>query len=262
MSKIGIIGVPYDKKSSFMTGPSDAPDNIREVSNNGSANWCAESGRDLAGIFKDFKNMKVSKFPNDVETQMLKALENDLPIIAYGGDHSVSYPLIKATSAKNKHITLVHFDAHPDLHDEFEGDKYSHACPFARIMEDNLVHRLIQVGIRTMSPHQQSQADKYGVEVIDMKRFRQGVVPETHGEIYISLDLDVLDPAFAPGLSHHEPGGMSVREVIEVIQNLKGTVIGADIVELNPLRDFHDITAMAAFKLMKEIADKMLPRFD
>jgi arginase family enzyme len=78
------------------------------------------------------------------------------------------------------------------------------------------------------------------------------------GPVYLSLDLDVLDPAFAPGVSHHEPGGLSTRQVINLIQNLSGSLVGADIVELNPNRDLLDVTAMTAAKLAKEIGARML----
>ena len=155
-------------------------------------------------------------------------------------------------------LSVLHLDAHPDLYDEFEGDRYSHACPFARIMEEGLASRLIQVGIRTMNPHQREQAERLGVEVVDMRHWDPGWQPHFDGPVYLSLDLDVLDPAFAPGISHHEPGGLSTREVIRLIHGLEGTLVGADIVELNPERDIVGLTAMVAAKLLKEIVAKKL----
>jgi arginase family enzyme len=154
----------------------------------------------------------------------------------------------------------LHLDAHPDLYDELEGNRYSHACPFARIMEEDLVVRLVQVGIRTMNPHQRAQAERFGVEVIEMRDWPPGPVFDFDGPVYLSLDLDVLDPAFAPGTSHHEPGGLSTREVLGLVQNLRAPIVGADIVELNPVRDPVGITAMAAAKLMKEVLALMLGR--
>jgi arginase len=154
-------------------------------------------------------------------------------------------------------LTVLHIDAHSDLYDEFDGDRFSHGCPFARIMEDRLAGRLIQVGIRTMNPHQRDQARRFGVEVIDMRTWLSGARPGAEGEIYLSLDLDALDPAFAPGVSHHEPGGLSVREVISLIQDIRGEVVGADVVEYNPSRDVNGVTATVAAKLVKEIAGRM-----
>ena len=128
----------------------------------------------------------------------------------------------------------------------------------AEPMEEGLAEKLVQVGIRTMNPHQQEQARRFGVAVIDMKSWR----PETRfgfsGPLYISLDMDALDPAFAPGVSHHEPGGLSTRELLTVIQGIDVPVIGADIVEFNPLRDESGMTAMVAAKLLKELVSKMI----
>ena len=155
-------------------------------------------------------------------------------------------------------LTILHIDAHPDLYDEFEGDRYSHACPFARIMEERLATRLVQVGIRTMSGPVRAQADRFGVEVIDMRAWEAGMRPVVAGPSYVSVDLDGLDPAFAPGVSHWEPGGLSVRDVIGMIQAIPGRIVGADVVELNPLRDHDGMTAMVAAKIVKELASAML----
>jgi arginase family enzyme len=124
-------------------------------------------------------------------------------------------------------------------------------------MEGGLVQRLVQVGIRTPNPHQREQARRFGVEVLEMKDWR-GELPALEGPLYLSLDLDVLDPAFAPGVSHHEPGGLSVREVLRILQGLEVPLVGADIVELNPLRDVAGVTAKVAAKLYKELVAQML----
>jgi arginase family enzyme len=152
----------------------------------------------------------------------------------------------------------VQFDAHPDLYDIFEGDRYSHACPFARIMEEGLATRLLQLGIRTMSGHQQEQATHFGVEVHDMRRWGDGPVLRIEGPVYVSFDLDALDPAFVPGVAHHEPGGLSVRQALDVIQRLPGPIVGADVVEYNPRNDVGGVTARVAAKLVKELAARML----
>jgi hypothetical protein len=100
-----------------------------------------------------------------------------------------------------------------------------------------LARRLVQVGIRTMNPAQKAQAERFGVEVIPMRRFSRDLPLELEAPLYISLDLDVLDPAFAPGVSHHEPGGLSVRDVLDVLAGITVPVVGADIVEYNPVQD-------------------------
>jgi arginase family enzyme len=154
-------------------------------------------------------------------------------------------------------LTVLHIDAHPDLYDEFEGRRFSHACPFARIMEEGLAHRLVQVGIRTMNGHQREQARRFGVETIDMRAWADGVRPHVTGPLYVSIDLDGLDPAFAPGVSHREPGGLSVREVIGFVQALPHPLAGADIVEFNPSQDPLGLTAPVAAKLVKELVGRM-----
>ncbi|HEX6316097.1 MAG TPA: arginase family protein, partial [Gemmatimonadaceae bacterium] len=118
--------------------------------------------------------------------------------------------------------------------------------------------RLVQVGIRCLNGHQQAQADRYGVEVIDMRAWSRGTRPSlVDGNVYLSIDLDGIDPAHAPGVSHREPGGLTVREVIGLVQDVAGTIVGADVVELNPSRDVDGMTARVAAKLVKELMSRM-----
>jgi agmatinase len=182
--------------------------------------------------------------------------------ISLGGDHSITWPLLRAIRSVHPELTILHIDAHADLYDEFEGDRCSHACPFARVMEEGLADRLVQVGIRTLNEHQRAQADRFGVDIIDMRGWAAGMRPEVRGDVYLSVDLDALDPAFAPGVSHWEPGGLTVRDVITLIQGIQGTLIGADVVEYNPTRDPTGVTAFVAAKLVKEIASRMLETAD
>jgi agmatinase len=195
----------------------------------------------------------------EIESSIALLLENHLSPISLGGDHAITYPIIKAFRKNYSHLSILHFDAHPDLYDELLGNRFSHACPFARIMEAGLADRLVQVGIRTLNAHQKAQAERFGVEVHEMKDWQGFLDLEFDSPLYITVDLDGLDPAFAPGVSHHEPGGLSTRDVIRVIHAVKApAIIGADIVELNPTRDVHGVTAMVAAKFLKEIAAKML----
>jgi len=125
-------------------------------------------------------------------------------------------------------------------------------------MENNLAKHLIQVGIRTLNQHQREQAERFNVEMHEMTNWRGYSQINLNGPVYISIDLDALDPAFAPGVSHHEPGGLSVRDILDVIHHIDVPIIGADIVEYNPIRDINGMTAMVATKLYKEICGKML----
>ena len=125
-------------------------------------------------------------------------------------------------------------------------------------MEEHLVQRLVQVGIRTMNGHQREQVKRFGVEVIEMKDLKQDLELEFTTPVYISIDIDGLDPAFAPGVSHREPGGLSTRQMIDLIHSIKAQVIGADIVEFNPKMDPTGMTASVCAKILKELAGLML----
>ena len=258
MQKITLQGILFDEKSSYLRGPALAPPLIRKAYHNASANYFSENGMEiLPELWNDLGDFKISDY-FDIEKITTKNLESDFPMITLGGDHSITYPLLKSHFEKYGAVDILHIDAHADLYDNFEGDKYSHACPFARIMEDGLANRLVQIGIRTLSKHQKEQADKFGVEIIQMKDFDVKNLPVFKNPLYVSLDIDGLDPAFAPGVSHHEPGGLSTREVLNIIQNINVPIVGADIVEYNPTRDQNDMTAMVSAKILKEIAAKIL----
>ena len=148
-------------------------------------------------------------------------------------------------------------DAHPDLYDSLLDNKYSHASPFARLMESGKIKKLIQVGIRTLNKHQREQAERFDVEIHEMRDLSRVDKINFEGPVFCSVDLDALDPAFAPGVSHFEPGGMSTRYLLDLLRTFKGDLVGADIVEFNPRRDFHDLTAMVGAKILKELISRI-----
>ncbi|TMM57467.1 agmatinase [Maribacter algarum] len=256
--KITLQGILFDDKSSYLRGPALAPPLIRKAYHSDSANYFAENGMEiLPEVWDDRGDFEIQEY-FEIEKITSTNLAPEMPLISLGGDHSITYQLLKAHYKKYGAVDILHIDAHADLYDDFEGDKYSHACPFARIMEDGLANRLVQIGIRTLSKHQEEQAHKFGVEIIQMKDFDSNQLPRFKNPIYLSLDIDGLDPAFAPGVSHHEPGGLSTREVLHIIQNIDVPILGADIVEYNPTRDINNVTAMVSAKFLKEIAAKIL----
>lgn len=261
-AKVAVAGVPYDANSSFLRGPALAPAKIREAFRSDSANCYAESGRDLNNDaeWTDLGDLKVEG-QNDFQSldAQVSAMASRYPkLFLLGGDHSVTAPIVRGMHAIHGNFSILHIDAHPDLYDNFENNPHSHASPFARIMEEGLVQRLVQVGIRTLNAHQLQQAKRFGVEIIQMKHWNDNHVFTFDGPVYISLDMDAIDPAFAPGVSHHEPGGFTSRQVLQLLQRLKAHVIGADLVEFNPQRDPSGITAMLAGKLYKEMLDLLL----
>jgi agmatinase len=257
-----LIGIPWDAHSSFMRGAAAAPPLVRQALLSPASNMWTESGIDLGapGMLGDAGDIGIPEGVDAVaaiEDAISRPMDDGGAPLAIGGDHAVTYPVVRAVAARHPGLTLLHIDAHPDLYDEFEGNRLSHACPFARIMEEGLATRLVQVGIRTANGHQREQARRFGVDVIDMRAWTAGSRPALTGPVYISIDLDGLDPAFAPGVSHREPGGLSVRDVISLLHALPAAPVGADIVEFNPARDVAGLTAHVAAKLLKELAGRM-----
>jgi agmatinase len=258
-----LLGLPYDASSSFLRGAAGAPPLIRAALHSPAGNDWTESLQNLAlpGALDDAGDLTLP--PDDSARALIEAgvalvLASGRRPISLGGDHSVTYPILRAVNTHFPQPTILHIDAHSDLYDEFDGDRYSHACPFSRILEEGLAARVVQVGIRTLSAHQREQADRFGVEIIEMRAFAEGARPVVQGPVYISMDLDGLDPAFAPGVGHWEPGGLSVRDVLSMIQALRSPIVGADVVEFNPVRDASGMTAMVAAKIVKELASAML----
>lgn len=258
MHKIAIQGIQFDEKSSYQQGPRLAPPLIREALHSGSLNLYAENGISIEqDTIEDKGDFEISDY-FDISKITENHLETGHKVFTLGGDHSITFPILKAYHKKYPKLDILHIDAHADLYDNYEGDPYSHACPFARIMENGFAVKLVQVGIRTLNTHQAEQAEKYDVEIHQMRDYDIQNIPTFQNPLYISLDMDGFDPAYAPGVSHHEPGGFSSRQVIDLLHSIKTEVVGADIVEYNPNRDFQNMTAFLAAKMMKEILVKMM----
>lgn len=258
---IALLGLPTDRGSSYLRGAAAAPAAIRAALHCGSSNLYAENGVDIGAALVDAGDLTLDGTPAEVDaiTAGVDALlAQGHRLVALGGDHAVTFPVVRAVAKHHRELSILHFDAHPDLYDSYDGDRFSHASPFARIMEDGLAVRLVQVGIRADTAELRAQARRFGVETVGMGRL--GELPELlpEGPVYVSIDLDALDPAYAPGVSHHEPGGLSTRDILSAIQRLEGPVIGGDIVELNPARDVNGMTAMVAAKFVRELAGAML----
>jgi agmatinase len=261
---IQLLGLPQDNNSSFMPGPSLAPRRIREALHSDSANMFTESGLDLGspGIWEDASDVPLTGLSGEtahdqIYTRIVDLLASGHRILSLGGDHSISWPVIAAHATAHQGLNILHIDAHPDLYDNMLDNPYSHASPFARLMESGKINRLVQVGIRTLNMHQREQAKRFDVEIYEMLDLSGVEAIAFDGPVYCSIDMDALDPAFAPGVSHFEPGGLSTREVLRLIQSFKGQLIGADVVELNPHRDPYGMTAMVAAKLVKELISRL-----
>ncbi|RDX66691.1 Arginase, partial [Mucuna pruriens] len=282
-----LLGVPLGHNSSYLEGPAFAPPFIRESIWSASSNSTTEEGKDLADlrVLTDVGDVPVQELRGcgiDDE-QLMKVVSDSVKIVmkeeplrplVLGGDHSITYPVVRAISEQlGGQVDILHFDAHPDLYDRFEGNYYSHASSFARIMEGGYARQLLQaililflhVGIRSITKEGRDQAKKFGVQQYEMRTFEKDrpflenlKLGEGVKGVYISIDVDCLDPGYAPGVSHYESGGLSFRNVMNILQNLKGNIVGGDVVEYNPQRDSaDDMTAMVAAKFVRELAAKM-----
>lgn len=262
MTTVSLLGVPHDDYSSHRRGSAAAPEPIREVLWSDAYGLVTETRVDLGepGRLVDQGDVMFELGADPwavIETRVDDVLATGHPLISLGGDHAITHPILRALRKRHPRLTIVHIDAHSDLYDIYQDNPRSHACPFARIMEEGLADRLIQIGIRCVNSHHDAQIARFGVEVFEARAWR-GPVLNLEGPVYISVDLDGLDPAFAPGVAHPEPGGLSTRQVLDVIQSIDQPIVGADIVELNPSLDLNGLTAVVAAKLLKEIAGMMV----
>jgi len=263
MTSVSLLGVPHDDYSSHLKGAAGAPGPVREVLWSDAHGLVSETRVDLGEPGRLIDHGDVAFDPatdpwDAIEAKVEEVLEAGHPLISLGGDHAVSHPILRATRKRHPRLTIVHIDAHSDLYDVYQDNRRSHACPFARIMEEGLADRLIQIGIRCVNPHHDAQIARFGVEVVTADLWRRSLPLKLDTPVYVSLDIDALDPAFAPGVSHPEPGGLSTRQVIDIIQAIDQPIVGADIVEYNPRRDVNGLTAGVAAKLLKEIAGMMV----
>jgi len=257
--RVHLIGLPTDSHSSFLRGAASAPRAIRIAMESEHGNRAAENGAEIGVdvVIEDVGNLALRERETDVgviREGIAAAAEAGAVPISLGGDHMVTFPIVEALAGLHGPLNILHFDAHPDLYDDYRGDPLSHASPFARILEGGHAGRMVQFGIRTLNAHCRAQAERFGVEIVEMRDFAHDRVPIPESPLYISIDLDGFDPAFAPGVAHREPGGPTVREFLSVLQRVPGPIVGADIVELNPARDQGGITATLAAKLVKELA--------
>ena len=168
--KLVLLGICSDENSSFMSGAAEAPALIRSAHYSKSANLTSETGISLSNPprFIDRGDIIVKNGIQsfmDIERQVSEIINDGALPLVLGGDHAITYPILRAVSRQYGKMSILHFDAHPDLYDQLDGNEFSHACPFARIMEEGLAKRLVQVGIRTMNAHQKAQADRFGVEI-------------------------------------------------------------------------------------------------
>ena len=261
-SKLVFVGLPDDQQSSYLQGCAQAPDSIRYAYDGNSYNSTTESGVDLAKAVLDLGNWPPqSSWDLTAQSYYEKAQflfrDGKIPFFA-GGDHAVTIPIAKALDVLNQPIHIVQIDAHPDIYPELGGNPYSHACVASRLLEYEHIASITQIGIRTMNKVQKEVANKFRnrVHLLPARELSEQLPSLLHiptgAPVYLTIDLDGLDPAFAPGVSHPVPGGLSSRQVLNIIQQARWNLVGMDVVELNPNRDVNNQTAILAARLLHE----------
>jgi len=185
-----LIGIPYDAASSLLTSAHLAPPAIRQARRSPAGNNWSEALIDLGapGVLENAGDLALAQ--DDSARPAIEAAIRRLALagrcpISLGGDHSVTFPILSGLRPSWASLHVVHIDAHPDLYDEFEGNRFSHACPFARILEQGLADSVTQVGIRATTGHQHTQAQRFGVERIDMRAWSRGQRPSLRGPLYL-----------------------------------------------------------------------------
>ena len=280
---VGLVGVPFDLGLNFRTGARQGPAGVREASR------LIRRVHPTSGIkpfeicnVADLGDAPVNPMNKDRSIETIqeffqKMRDANIVPIAVGGDHTIPVPILRAL-AKDRPVGVLHFDAHADTLDELCGSKINHATFLRRANEEGLVdaRRVIQVGMRgsRFDEHDIQYGYDVGYTIITMDEYeemgRAAVIEKIHqvlggGPIYISLDIDGLDPVYAPGTGVPEIGGLSPRDVQVILRSLRGEdLVGADISEVSPCFDPTGITCVTVANLMFEmlcvIADSIATR--
>jgi len=255
-ANIILFSAPFDGTTSFRPGARFGGAAIRENS------YGIESYSPYAD--KDLNDLKIADageielpFGNAtralelIEAQTERILEGGAKPFMLGGEHLVTLGAVRAVARKYPDLHILHFDAHADLRDDYQGEKLSHATVMRRCWEIVGDRRIFQAGIRSGEREEFAFASKH----TSMCKFNlPGDFPLTNRPVYLSIDLDVLDPAFFPGTGTPEPGGVSFRELLAAILKLeKLNIVAADVVELSPHYDPTGVSTMAACKIVREV---------
>lgn len=271
---IAILGIPFDSGCSFRPGARLGPSAVREASR------FLRPGFNPGQNFNVFKNKRVvdagdipcspydiKKALTMIEDYASKLQSKSKRIISVGGDHTIAYPLLKAINKHHGPVALIHFDAHLDTWDQYFGEHYTHGTPFRRAFEENLLIKesSIHIGIRgpVYDEIDFENDKKCGFSIISCREIEQknlsSIIKKIKKRVgtkpvYLSIDIDVLDPAFAPGTGTPEAAGMTSRELLEIIRGISDlNVVGADVVEVSPAYDNAQITSLAAATLVFEL---------
>ena len=270
---VAVVGIPFDSGTSYRSGTRFGPRKIREASLllwGFNAVLGVAPAKDLKMV--DYGDMEV--IPVDIQATMevitneaATILANNTFPISLGGDHSITLPLLRAHAAQFGPLAVVHYDSHPDTWNREFGDQpYSHGTPFRRALEEQLIDKeaYLQVGIRgpVSDSFDLDEARELGAQIITINQAFELVIPAViekihdvigKGSVYVSLDIDSVDPAFAPGTGTPEVGGFTSYQMLQLVRGLRGlNLVGFDLVEVSPPYDHSDITAILAANLVFE----------
>jgi len=254
---INLFGVPYDKTASFRKGTLLAPNAIREISEAAIESYSPRRNQDLADLsFADLGDLTFDpqSSPEEVFAFVYEAtgelLKNETIPVIIGGEHSISPGAIRAAFEKHQNLQVLQIDAHADLREHYEGSPHSHACAMRRVLDFLPSEQLIQHGIRS------GTQDEFR-EMIDQKRLVSLLdLPSRlkKAPLWVTFDIDYVDPSECPGTGTPEAGGATYREVEQILDLLSGhQVIGIDLVELSPPLDPSGISTALAAKLLREL---------
>lgn len=259
--RFALFGAPADAASSFRPGARLAPRQIREMAR--SLAPSSERGDDLLGLGAVDRGdlvlpTEVARAEAMIASATQRACSEGAVPILLGGDHAITVPAFRGALASHPGLSLLVLDAHPDLYSTYQGDPWSHATVSYRIahLEGMSGDRITQVGIRATQPTQRQTAQELGIAVVPAWQAAdfESAVP---GPLYVSVDIDVLDPAYAPGCGNPVPGGLSSRQLLDLLHRLEAEVVAFDVVEVNPLLDPHGTTALAAVRVVTELLDNL-----
>ncbi|MEJ5229922.1 MAG: agmatinase [Pseudothermotoga sp.] len=260
-SKVVLVGAPLDQTTSFRPGTRIGPRRIRELSYGLEEyspylkdSLSKKSFCDIGDIELPFGNLQKSL--EAIELIARQILEDGKIPFFIGGEHLITYPVVKQVASKYPELKVVHFDAHADLRDSFFGEKLSHATVLRRVCECIKDKHLYQFGIRSGVEEEFEFAKEHvNTFLVDVKESFLNIFERFKGfPVYVTFDIDVIDPAYAPGTGTQEPGGCTSKEIFEIIQLFKElNVVGFDLVEVSPPLDFSERTCLLAAKIIREV---------
>ncbi|ANU18090.1 agmatinase [Planococcus maritimus] len=263
-SKAVLYGMPMDWTVSYRPGSRFGPNKIREVSI-GLEEYSPYLDRELEDVkFFDAGDIPLpfgnpEKSLLEIETYVHTLLKDNKIPMGMGGEHLVSLPVMKAVASKYDDLAIIHFDAHTDLRENYEGEEYSHSTPIRKIADHIGPKNVYSFGIRSGMKEEFEWAKEQGMHLYKFEVLEplKQVLPTLEGRpVYITIDMDVLDPAHAPGTGTVDAGGITSRELLASIHAIAASgvnVVGFDLVELAPVYDHSDQTANTASKLIREM---------